>query len=115
MVTLLYMISLLMTLSVKNWPIVQYNAALAITEAIIKGSSQEKLYKELPLESIKLGRKLWWLCTFYKSKTTSLPTYLLRQIPNTAYSYQTKTIDNVTIYQCRVKAFKWLLSPIIIA
>ena len=37
---------------------VQYNAALAITEVIIKGSSQEKLYKELPLESIKLGRKL---------------------------------------------------------
>ena len=94
---------------------VQYNAALAITEAIIKGSSQEKLYKELPLESIKLGRKLWWLCTFYKSKTTGLPIYLLRQIPNTAYSYQTKTIDNVTIYQCRVETFKWLLSLIITA
>ena len=33
---------------------VQYNAALAITGAS-KGTSQEKLYKELGLESIKLA------------------------------------------------------------
>ena len=35
----------------------QYNAALAITGAI-KGTSWEKLYKELGLESLKLRRML---------------------------------------------------------
>ena len=51
---------------------VQYNAAPAITEAI-KGTSQVKPYKELGLESLKLRRKLRRLCTFYKIKTTGLP------------------------------------------
>ena len=41
---------------------VQYNAALAITGAI-KGTSRVKLYKELGLDSLKLRRKLWHLCT----------------------------------------------------
>ena len=36
---------------------IQYNAALAITGAI-KGTSQEKFYKDLGLESLKLKRKL---------------------------------------------------------
>ena len=84
---------------------VQYNAALAITGAI-KGTSQVKLYKELGLESLTLTRKLRHLCTFYKIKTTGRPSYLFSLIPNTVHSYQTKTMDNVTKYQCRTEAFK---------
>ena len=84
---------------------VQYNAALTITGAI-KGTSQVKLYKELGLESLKLRRKLKCLCIFYKIKTAGLSSYLFSLIPNTVHSYQTRTMDNVTKYQCRTEAFK---------
>ena len=78
-------------------PLIQYNATIAISGAI-KGTSQVKLYTELGLESLKLRRKLRHLCTFYKIKTTGLPIYLFRLIPNTVHSYQTRTMDNVTKY-----------------
>ena len=44
---------------------VQYNACLAITGAI-RGTSKEKLYQELGLESLRL--RCWYrkLCLFYK-------------------------------------------------
>ena len=83
---------------------------LAITRAI-KGTSQVKLYKELGLESLKLIRKLRRLCTFYKIKTTGLPYYLFSLIPNTVHSYQTRTMNNVTKYQCRTEAFKSSFFP----
>ena len=84
---------------------VQYNAALAIT-GTIKGTSGEKFYKELGLESIKLRRKLRCLCNVYKTKTTGLPIYPFRLIPNTVHPYQTRTMNNVTKYQCGTEAFK---------
>ena len=58
----------------------------------IKGTSREKLYKELGLESLKLRRKLLRLCTFYKIRITNLPTYLFRLIPSTAHSLPDKKI-----------------------
>ena len=64
------MTSLLVTLC-KKLQSVQCSAALAITRAI-KGTSQEKLHKELGLEYLKLRRKLRHLCTFYKIKTTEV-------------------------------------------
>ena len=48
----------------KLWP-VQYNSCLAITGAI-RGTSSEKLYQELGLESLKSRRWLRKLCHFYK-------------------------------------------------
>ena len=44
---------------------IQYNAALAITGAI-RGTSREKIYSELGLESLQ--DRLWYrkLCVFYK-------------------------------------------------
>ena len=53
---------------------VQYNAALAITGAI-RGSSREKPYQELGLESLKLQRWYRKLCLFSKLKkiNTLLP------------------------------------------
>ena len=44
---------------------IQYNAALALTGAI-RGSSREKLYQELGLESLQLRRWYRKLCCFYK-------------------------------------------------
>ena len=48
-----------------NLETIQYNASLVITGAI-RGSSKEKLYQELGLESLE--QKSWFqkLCTFYK-------------------------------------------------
>ena len=89
---------------------IQYNAALAITEAI-KETSKVKLYKEFGLESLKLRRKLRHLRTFYKILNTGLPSYLFSLIPNTIHSYQTRTMNNVTKYQCRTEAFKSSFFP----
>ena len=44
---------------------IQYNAALAITGAI-RGSSREKLYQELGLETLQQRRWYRKLCCFYK-------------------------------------------------
>ena len=63
---------------------VQYNAAPAITGAI-KRISGEKLYKELGPELLKLKWMLRRLFTFYKIKSTGLPSYLFRLIPNTVH------------------------------
>ena len=51
---------------------VQYNATLAITEAI-RGSSREKLYQELGLESLKSQRWYRKLCLFFKLKKINIP------------------------------------------
>ena len=56
---------------------VQYNAALAITNAI-KGTSRTKLYKELGIESLSFRRCFRRLCTFYKIKTQHTPKYLFK-------------------------------------
>ena len=44
---------------------IQYNAAISITGAI-RGTSSEKLYQELGLESLRSRRWLRKLCLFYK-------------------------------------------------
>ena len=82
---------------------VLYNASLAITRCI-KVASQEKLYKELDQESLKLRTELLCICTFYKFKSTGfITTYLTRLTPSIIKPYQTKTLGNVTTYQCRVE------------
>ena len=59
---------------------IQYNAALAITGAI-RGTSKEKLYQELGLESLKDRRWLRRISYFYKIISTKLPPYLYELIP----------------------------------
>ena len=44
---------------------IQYNACLAITGAV-RGTSTEKIYQELGLESLKSRRWFRKLCHFYK-------------------------------------------------
>ena len=58
----------------------QYNAALAIT-GTIRGTSREKLYQELGLESLKKRRWLRRICYLHKVLSTKLPTYLYELIP----------------------------------
>ena len=55
----------------------QYDAALAVTGAI-RGTSREKLYAELGIESLKFRRWFRKLACFYKIQSTELPKYLLQ-------------------------------------
>ena len=61
----------------KNLESIQYNAALAITGAI-RGTSSEKLFQGLGLESLKLRRWLRKLCLFYKVFHKKSPSYLFQ-------------------------------------
>ena len=59
---------------------VQYNAVLTITGAI-RGTSKEKLYQELGLESLRNRRWLRRMSYLYKIISTKLPPYLYDLIP----------------------------------
>ena len=65
---------------------VQYNAALAITGAI-KGSSRERLYHELGLESLSDRRWYRRLTYFFKIVSLKSPTYLSHLLPANQQSY----------------------------
>ena len=55
-----------------NIETVKYNASLAI-KGTIRGTLQEKLYRELGLESFSSRRWLRGMCYFYKLITTQKP------------------------------------------
>ena len=61
--------------------LVQYNAALAIT-GTIRGTSWEKLFQQLGLESDCKGQLYRKLCYFFKIFKDQSPEYLFRIIPN---------------------------------
>ena len=60
---------------------IQYNAALAITGAI-RGTSREKLYQEIGLESLHKRRWYRKLCYFFKIFKGQSPEYLSRILPS---------------------------------
>ena len=59
---------------------IQYNAALAITGAI-RGTSREKIFSGLGLETLKDRRWYRKLCVFYKILNNMSPRYLSDIIP----------------------------------
>ena len=70
---------------------IQYNACLAITGAI-RGTSKEKFYQELGLESLQLRlwyRKLGMFNNIYKNKS---PQYLFELIPEKTMHILQKTL-----------------------
>ena len=73
---------------------IQYSACLAITGAI-RGTSREKLYQELGLESLQLRRWYRKLSYFYKIYKTAKPGYLFNIIPDKNISYVTRNIVSV--------------------
>ena len=89
---------------------VQYNVALAITSAI-KGTSKIKLYNELGIESLEFRRWCRKLSLFYKIKKTGLPEYLFNTIPQSNHQYNTRSIEDVTTFYCRIDAFKYSYFP----
>ena len=65
---------------------VQYNAALAITGAI-KGTSRERLYQELGLESLCDRRWYRRLILFFNIIKNKSPSYLKNYLPSLQFSY----------------------------
>ena len=74
---------------------IQYNACLAITGEI-RGTSTEKIYQELGLESLKSRRWLRKLCRFYKIFNEKSPSYLFKLIPNCNRVHKTRLSYNIT-------------------
>ena len=74
---------------------VQYNVCLALSEAI-RGSSREKLYHELGLESLQCWRWYRKLCLFYKILKENKPVYLFNLIPSKNSNYNTRNTDKIT-------------------
>ena len=84
---------------------IQYNACLAITGAI-RGTSKEKLYEELGLESLQLRRWYRKLATFYKIYKNKSPKYLSKLIPEKNSSYATRNTNNIPFLNVKHNFFK---------
>ena len=89
---------------------VQRNAALAITEAI-KGSSREKLYPELGLESLKSRRWYRKLCLFFKLKKNKHPSYLFDMIPKVLWTRTTRNYNNIPLFNVKHEYFRKCFFP----
>ena len=76
---------------------IQYNDALAITGAI-RGTSREKLYQELGLESFCKRRWYRKLCYFFKIFKGQSPKYLFRILPSVSKAYNTRTNDKIPLF-----------------
>ena len=72
-------------LSTKKLQSIQYNACLAIIEAIRGTSVREKLYQETNI------------CTFYKVFKNKSPSYLFTLIPQSNQLYSTKNFDKMLL------------------
>ena len=73
---------------------IQYNAALVITGSI-RGTSKEKLFEELDLESLQ---HRWWyrkLCCFCKILKDQSPNYLFIISPKLTRPYSTRNAKKI--------------------
>ena len=70
---------------------IQYNAAIAIIGAI-RGSSREKLYQELRLESLQQRRWYRKFCYFFKLTKNKSPKYLFNNILTVRSTYRTRNM-----------------------
>ena len=91
---------------------VQYNVALAITGAI-RGSSRERLYQEIGLESIH-DRWRWYRkhCFYYKIRHNLCTRYLIDLLPAEASScYRLRSNQLTKIPYTRTDRFKSTFVP----
>ena len=82
-----------------------------ILQGVSQGTSREKLYKELGLETLKSGRWLKNLCFFYKIKNNGIPSYLAELIHSEFHLCNAWNTRNITTYSCRTDAFKYSFFP----
>ena len=79
---------------------IQYNTALTVTGAT-RGSSSEKLYQELGLESLQSRR---WL-QLYKILKNKSPRYLFNIIPTKLRVHNTRYCDNISLLKIKHNYF----------
>ena len=83
----------------------QYKVALAITGAI-QGTSRNKIYEELGLESLKARRWYKRLSCMFKIMNEEAPRYLINLIPKCNQTRITRN-SHITIFHCRTDCFKY--------
>ena len=79
---------------------IQCNACLAITGAI-RGTSREKIYQELGLESLQLPCWYRKLCLFYKVFKNEHPKYFFNLIPVRSTPYASRTVGNIPLIKTK--------------
>ena len=84
---------------------IQYNSAPAITGAI-RGTSTEKLYNDLGLETLEKRRWYRKLCCFYKVYKSHSPKYLFNIIPVTVSTFSTRNTDNIPQFKVKHNFFR---------
>ena len=77
----------------------------------IRGSSREKLYQKLCLESLQLRRWYRKLCCFYKIYNKQAPGYLTELIPTCNETYQTRHLANIPSLSFKHNFFKSTFFP----
>ena len=92
---------------------IQYNAASAITGAI-RGSSREKRYQELGLETLQQRRWYRKLCCFYKILKSHSPKYLYSIIPIHNMSYRTSQCNKIPAINVKHDFFKNTFFPSVV-
>ena len=80
--------------------LLQNNTCLAIIGAI-RGTSREKLYEELGLESLQLSCCFRKLTCFYKIFNSEHPHYLFKLIPSRSSNYVTRNIHSIPFFKTR--------------
>ena len=89
---------------------VQYNAALAIT-GCIRGTSKEKIYNELGIESLYNRRTFHRLLYLYKIKNDLLPRYLKDEIPNSVVNRFNTRHHRSSWISSRTNKYKYSFFP----
>ena len=74
----------------------QYNVCLVLTGAI-RGTSKQKIYQELGLESLRDRRWCRKICLFYKVLKSENPKYLFSLISTRGSLYSTRNIHNIPL------------------
>ena len=92
---------------------IQYNACLTITGAI-RGTSKEKIYQELGLESLQLCPWYRRLRLFYKVFKNEHPKYLFNLITERRTPYATRAADNILLIKTKHTFFKSSFFPSVI-
>ena len=93
----------------------QYSAAIVITGAI-RGTSSEKIFPELCLETLKSRRWLSQLCLLYKLTKEKSPVYLFQLIPekNTPYTTRSVQKSQIPFFKTKINFFKNCFFPAVI-
>ena len=88
---------------------VQYKAALAITGAI-QGTSRDKIYQELGLESLKSRRWYKRLSCMFKIMKEEAPNYLINLVPKCETNTRTRN-NSIPTFNCQTNCFKYSILP----